>query len=130
MSQQLKHVVFFYPTWHCWVRLLKTPLLPSPHCSRTSGLSILYQDKANPWPGLQRTPSLEFSLHFKFPMSISMQPNQVIVICRIQAQFTTILFPILTNFLLASNTHVRRFMYPQYNVCSFVMLQHPPYLMM
>ena len=44
----LRHLFFCHPT-----------------VQEPSGLSLLYQDKANPWPGLQRTPSLEFNLHFK-----------------------------------------------------------------
>ena len=36
-----------------------------PTVQEPSGLPILYQHKSNPWPGLQRTPSLEFNLHFK-----------------------------------------------------------------
>lgn len=36
-----------------------------PTVQEPSGLSILYQHNSKPWPGLQRTPSLEFNLHFK-----------------------------------------------------------------
>lgn len=36
-----------------------------PTVQEPSGLPIFYQHKSNPWPGLQRTPSLEFNLHFK-----------------------------------------------------------------